>query len=782
MRDLLRRSGMLLLLFTLAVIATKAAVADGLRPEAPSTVQDTLNKRCVVCHGCYDAPCQLKLSSRRGWLRGASKTRVYESSRLEDAPPTRLGIDAKTAAQWRRKGFFAVTGPGQKPSVVEQLLRAGRENRFNLGAALPDSIDIGPLRKNSCPAPSEMDRHLAQHPMGGMPFATAPLPKADFERLMEWAVSGGEETDAPREPSTAARTQIAAIETFFNSKDMRGKLVSRYIYEHLFLAHLHLEGDTTDSFFRLIRSRTAPGAPPDEIPTRRPFDDPGGPFFYRLIPLDGTVLHKEHVVYQIGQKRLSRYADLFFSSDWTLKGLPPYSQNAGGNPLSTFSAMPARSRYQFLLDDALYFVRSFIRGPVCYGQVAVNVIEDRFWVAFLAPGSDLSVTDPSFLKQATPILELPVASSQSKITERLKQFLQNGPVRYQAFRQSQYARKTARDGGPDYRDIWDGDGSNKTARLTVFRNFSSASVVEGFHGSVPETAWVIDFPLFERIYYNLVAGFDVFGNVEHQLATRIYMDNLRREGERTFLSFLPADMRRATHEGWYRGPLVELVNLWKESAIDTRTPTAIVFETQDPKAEFLTRLLTIEPALWAVSDPINRCEGSACADPSSIAGHLRSLSASPAPFAKYLPDVAVLIVETGDGDEIYTLVHDKAHSNVAFIFNEDLRREPADDSLTIVPGQFSSYPNFVFRVEEADIGDFVTSVSRIRSRGDYLETVNRFGIRRTHRDFWAIYDRLQAGLNAQDPLEGGLLDLNRYRDPKPSDPLDRLLEFTFSVD
>ena len=68
-------------------------------------VQDVLNKRCVVCHGCYDAPCQLKLSSPEGWLRGASKQKVYDSSRLEDAPMTRLGVDA-AMPDWREKGFL----------------------------------------------------------------------------------------------------------------------------------------------------------------------------------------------------------------------------------------------------------------------------------------------------------------------------------------------------------------------------------------------------------------------------------------------------------------------------------------------------------------------------------------------------------------------------------------------------------------------------------------------------------------------------------------------------
>ena len=39
-------------------------------------VQPILERRCVVCHGCYDAPCQLKLSSHEGLKRGASPVKV----------------------------------------------------------------------------------------------------------------------------------------------------------------------------------------------------------------------------------------------------------------------------------------------------------------------------------------------------------------------------------------------------------------------------------------------------------------------------------------------------------------------------------------------------------------------------------------------------------------------------------------------------------------------------------------------------------------------------------
>ena len=743
---------------------------------------DVLNKRCVVCHGCYDAPCQLKLSSPEGWLRGASKQKVYDSSRLDDAPMTRLGIDAKTVPGWRAKGFFDVVGAHDGPSVLEQLLLAGRKTEFKLGAPLPDGIDISTLRANTCAMPGKVKDYLKEHPQGGMPFAMAPLADDDYRTLLTWARDGAPASDTDKNLPESIYRSVHAIETFLNRGDTRSKLVARYLFEHLFLAHLHLEGDDQSRFFRVIRSRTASGSPADEIASRRPFDDPGGPFHYRLILIDSTILHKEHMVYEIGPKRLNRYEELFLKSEWDLASLPPYSTAAGGNPLSTFREIPARSRYQFLLDDALYFVRSFIRGPVCYGQVAVNVIEDRFWVSFLTPDADLSVTDPGFLETAIPILELPVAQTNGKLSKRLEGFLSLGPVKYQEFRKGQYEQKFKVDGGPDYGDIWNGDGTKVDARLTVYRNFSSASVVTGFVGAVPETAWVIDFPLFERIYYNLVAGFDVFGNVEHQLTTRLYMDSLRREGERNFLSFLPPQVRKPMHESWYQGPLVNLVDHWKESALDTQSPTGIDFKTGHTKTEFLTELLREPAGLWAEYDPINRCSGSTCAADDTPAGQLRPLSVKPAPFAKFLPDISVLLVETGHEAQVFTLVHDMAHSNVAFIFNEDLRREPQNDSVTVVPGQFSSYPNFMFKVSHVQLPTFVETVRAIRSQDDYLKLVERFGIRRTDPAFWIEFDRIQAALRDQDELQAGLLDLNRYRDPKPLDPIDRLFEFTFSLD
>ena len=71
-------------------------------------VKPVLDTRCVVCHGCYDAPCQLKLSSPEGIDRGLSKELVYDGTRLLATTPSRLLFDATSTEQWRKKGFTPV--------------------------------------------------------------------------------------------------------------------------------------------------------------------------------------------------------------------------------------------------------------------------------------------------------------------------------------------------------------------------------------------------------------------------------------------------------------------------------------------------------------------------------------------------------------------------------------------------------------------------------------------------------------------------------------------------
>ena len=78
------------------------------------------------------------------------------------------------------------------------------------------------------------------------------------------------------------------------------------------------------------------------------------------------------------------------------------------------------------------------------------------------------------------------------------------------------------------RYIWKGDGNNPNAALTIFRHMDSASVNFGFIGDYPETAWIIDYSVLERIHYLLVAGFEYFGeDTGRQMILKILPDDPR---------------------------------------------------------------------------------------------------------------------------------------------------------------------------------------------------------------------------------------------------------------
>ncbi len=51
---------------------------------------------------------------------------------------------------------------------------------------------------------------------------------------------------------------------------------------------------------------------------------------------------------------------------------------------------------------------TFIHGPVCKGQIALNVLDDHFWVMFMDPDHDLSVAYPAFLKLHGDNLRMPI--------------------------------------------------------------------------------------------------------------------------------------------------------------------------------------------------------------------------------------------------------------------------------------------------------------------------------------------------------------------------------------
>ena len=739
-------------------------------------VQPVLEHRCVVCHGCYDAPCQLLLSSPEGIERGASKDVVYNADRLTAMQPTRLFIDAHNTAEWRARGFFAVTGnpdTATSPALLLLMLQLGRAHPFAAGEKLPESVGLDINRALTCARATEFSAYVEQHPLGGMPYGMAPLSDAELGVLTAWVTQGAPPPPAAPPLPAAALAQVARWEAFLNGDSLKQRITARYLYEHWFIAHLYFEDLPEGPFFRVVRSRTPPGVPVDEIATRRPYDAPGSArFWYRLRPLTETLVHKTHIVYPLSAAKMQRLSDLFLNADWKPTRLPSYEVEEASNPFISFDQIPARSRYQYLLDDAQYFVMTFIRGPVCRGQVAVDVIEDHFFVSFLDPNHDLSVTNPSFLAQAKGFLNLPAEHLSHLVPGEFWVQYDYEQRRYLDLREHYYDAVDPQRRGPTLDYLWDGDGYNTNAQLTVFRHFDNATVVRGFLGAIPKTAWVVDFPIFERIYYNLVAGYDVFGNVTHQAATRLYMDHLRMQSENLFLTFLPADRRQAIRASWYVGATYTLDYDLADRLHGISHGTQIRFQSADVKAELLEMILARNPVVSGPPDLLNRCAAPPCDRPGAstlerrAARALQPLTGVRGAWVAELPEVAFLRVHSGEAegaDAIYSLVHNRAHTNVAFMFGEQKRLVPADDTLTVAPGYLGSYPNFIFDVEVEQIDTFAQAVAAVRNTSDFEQVAARWGVRRSSPRLWPTVDWIHDDFRRRQPTEFGLFDLDRYQ-------------------
>ncbi|MCQ4326111.1 peptidylprolyl isomerase [Stutzerimonas stutzeri] len=729
-------------------------------------IQPIFTAKCVACHACYDSPCQLNLGSAEGAARGGHKLPVYNGARAKAQTPTRLFLDAEDEAGWRRKGFHSVLeAQGSQAALMARMLELGRSQPLTPNAKLPADLDIGIGRENSCPLPGEFDDYARQNAHAGMPFAVTGLSDAEYERLQRWLEQGAPvDYQAPKPPAAEA-AQIAEWERLLNAPGPRGTLVGRWLYEHLFIAHLYFEGTGTGGphFYQLVRSRTPSGEPVDAIATRRPNDDPGTHFHYRLRPIPDVIVHKTHITYPLSPAKLARVKALFFSDDWRVDAVPGYGAGHRANPFRAFQAIPAQARYQFMLDNAEYFVRTFIRGPVCRGQIATDVIRDNFWVLFQDPQYDLYVTDRHFRERTTPLLAMP---GQLDEVGDLLGFWQTYRVKrnqYEQLRMQAYAGEPAQ-----WRHLWAG---NDNALLTIFRQHDSASVRKGLIGEIPQTLWWMDFPLLERTYYQLVVNFDVFGNVSHQGQTRLYFDLIRNGAELNFLRLLPAASRQAILDGWYEKS-GQLKLLLAYTAIDSATPSLLELDKGDPKQAFARQLLARRANINAAPDPINRCPGSHCYrtdQPPALQRAEQALSrltnrlAAGLPVIRSLPEATLLRVEQGDGRrEIYSLLRNRAHSNVAFMYGESLRWQPRLDTLTVYPGILSSYPNFIFNLPAAEVPAFVAALERVKEGEDFERIVERWGVRRSHPRFWDYFNDLARYLEETDPLEAGVLDMNRY--------------------
>ena len=306
--------------------------------------------------------------------------------------------------------------------------------------------------------------------------------------------------------------------------------------------------------------------------------------------------------------------------------------------------------------------------------------------------------------------------------------------------------------------LWDGDGENDNAALTVFRHFNSASVEKGLIGKPPETTWVITYSILERIHYLLVAGFDIYGNVGHQILSRLQMDFLRIESESNFLFLLPEETRSTQRRKWYRETdesCAYYVDLASTSSDVIQS--SVIYKTSDHKRELyeqiqekMSPVLSQSRSLAQLNNPL-------------VEDNLQRLEDFSGSKTQFLPEVAVvqLVGDTLAESQFVSIMRNNARTNITSLFAEKKRLLPEENTVTVARGIIGSYPNVFMRVQNSEISRFVDEILSLQSARQYETLLDNYGIRRTDPDFWKFSDEVHELLYAQNPIEYGRLDYGR---------------------
>ena len=738
-------------------------------------IQPIFDNRCIACHSCLNGPCQLNLQNYENFSRGANHKNVYDGLRIDSVKPTRPGIDAKKITDWKKLGFFDIN---QSRNLEENIFYQ------ILGVKKLEQKDIPFLKAEesiACLDNSEkLKEALAQSTDLQMPYALPPLKDVERHTIGTWLANGAIGPEDLKAPAIT-KLPVTSWENFFNQKSEKEKLVSRYLYEHLFLAHIYFPESPT-SFFRLVRSTTKCKKGIDEITTRRPNDNPQAKdFYYCLKFLDTTIVAKTHMPFEFKPLVMDRMKSLFFNKKWEVSKLQTqedgYSYEASENPFIAFKDIPVESRYQFLLDNSHYMISTFIKGPVCNGTNAVNSIQEQFFAMFIKPDSDNMVRSKEFTDKARDLLVLPgVWGSDIKLksTIDLTETIIKHREGYRKLRASETLKNFPK--GYSINDLWNGEGHNPNALLTIFRHNDNAAVLKGHHGDLSKTLFVLDYALFERLVYNLVVNFDVYGNVSHQMLTRIYMDLIRMEAEEMFLSFLPPETRVPIRDSWYKGFFTEKKMKHIFPYEDENRPTQMKFKSnQNAKKEFVEQVLFsyVTPQVRGSVDTLNvknytipdkeMKNNPLSANSLTLRAIVSNKATGSNRYPNFFPENSYIIINREkDGPEIYTLIKNREHENVSWILGESLRLAPKEDTLTMLRGYYSYYPNQFFMINENDLLDFKNTVLKIKNINEYKKLTKKYAVSRISDQFWPTYDLVNSTMKKEWPIDFGYLDLSRY--------------------
>ena len=732
-------------------------------------IKPIFDTKCVACHACYDAPGQLDLRSVKGIVRGAMKIDTYA---LRETPiePTFVWNSPNTLDDWRTMGFFSVI-EGGRDSIMGKMLALGHANPVTPNAQFPADIKIDQMeRKNHLPNKYEIDGYVAEYPKEGMPLAVSGLTDEEYAATMSWLEDGAPIDYEAAEPTAKELAQIRKWEDFLNADDKRSRLVARYIFEHLFLVNFHFEDRDDANSFILVRSTTPSGEDTVPVYQHLPNGEVDGEFYYRFLLLDLTDCVKNTRLQLVASdEKLGRWKDIFFEEDWSVDQLPGYTEAERFNPLGTFRAIPAKARWRFNLANNFLLRGTITNGPSCHGNQSVGSVRDVNWFFYESPETSMYVNDPKYRAEVDPLL-----AGLINPKNLLDAFVKRQQLLDRRAKAYKRALRRAKHTGyrTDITDIWRGEHPDDTPILTMIRHDDNAYSVEGHWVAMdyPKAIWVMNLPIMELAVYSAYINYDLYGDENSQtFSARILFGLTRVDGELNFLRFLPRKVRRPMFRSWYRGRLSEAEMAREGIRPDDTIPTDIKYSTDDPKREFYDKVLAYMGSRVNANDPINRPKPGDDAD--RITKALRSIAAASKQqkptwrkFKTFLPESVFLRIDgPGQGPAIYTMTHDRDFATKAFIspiLQDDI---PGNATVSILEGVYTSYPNFMFRIDESEVENFASTLIDADTQDKFTAVVERWGIRRSSPDFWPVLNSVTDYLKRTMPRRAGTFDINRYK-------------------
>ena len=743
-------------------------------PSYTDDIQPLFNKRCIACHGCLGSPCNLKLSSFRGLERGGYGKNPY-SAHLGNYARTGMNV-VQTTAEWHDRGFYPVLSRGGSRtenisrSMLTQMIEAGAKHNTP-GFSRKELMPLYKKRyEHTCPAtPEALAAHIEENPAIGMPFGLPALDAKDVDTLRAWIAGDAPgPTDAQRREANmvADPTIVRAWEDFFNANDKRSALVSRYIFDHMFLATIVLEESPGD-YFRLVRSKTPPGDPGQNPPARVEIIDTPFPytnpfkyagverFYYRLQKITEPIVQKNHFVWGLDKRHIEHLQKLFLDRDWGNSAKLDGPEDAAwdlGNPFKVYQAIPVEARYGFLLENSELIVSGITYGPVCLGQTATYAVKDQFWVFFVDPKYDVSVRDPK--------LGL----------ETWETFMDRSLFGNDTYEEAYAAAlKKLRPKGYTIDAIWNGDKKDPNAWLTVLRHESNVSVMKGRQGGIPRTLWLMDYSGFERIYYDTVANFQYWSGDIPKLETLVFFNYLRQEFEDNFLLLLPESDREQFRNEWTQGlgqvalALEPFAGGDQPTQVETsaRAPMlSLIEDIQDHVGETVSGPRDLlnphkKPKVY-LDDPIKSYDDWVAT--ASLLTQTRTYK-----FPRFLPSVILLRLKNPEGHaRVYSLVANRVYETQDTILFQNGQELPHLYTMSIYPTIIGGFPNYFLEMELEQSAEFLRGLRNVQTLQDWNRLRDRYGVLRNSPRFWPTYDWFTAWNKKHRGIYAGYLDLSYY--------------------